>query len=46
MLAEVLAKLDVVEHSTDVPYMLQCEVAYLISVVEDVDARMKALGRY
>ena len=41
MLAETVAKLDVLKHRSDMSYMLKCEVSYLRSVLDDVDRRMK-----
>ena len=41
MLAKILKDANVMEHRPDVPYALQIEVKYLISVVEDIDKRMK-----
>ncbi len=40
MLAETVAKLDVLKHRSDMSYMLKGEVSYIRSVLEDVDRRM------
>ena len=41
MLGHMQALIDLMEHRTDVPYMLKGEVSYIRSVLEDVDRRMK-----